>query len=104
MASIIPLPARPVDRGARPAAAGPAALFVFPPARHMRVVEAIANEMREKTNDQDAENILVAHLELEIYRLMRFGLDEAQIEKVCRDFARAAWASVDRNNNNAGVA
>jgi hypothetical protein len=92
MAAILPLPARRPDRGAPDPAAGPGRVHAFPLISHLKVVEAIGAEMRNKGGDDDAaEQVLIQHLEIECGRLARLGIDDAEIEHVCGSFAVKAW-------------
>ena len=93
--AILAFPRR-VDRVARPPSDRPATVKPFPTARHCRIVEFIANEMREKASPEAAEEHLVAHLQIECDRLAGMGVADDEIEHSCWQFAVAAWAAALR--------
>ena len=93
---IIPLPNPRPDRAAPDLDAGPASVRAFPIVADRRVVEGIVDEMQSKPTRLGAEDVLAAHLELEIFRFMRLDVSEPEIERTCREFARAAWVAFDR--------
>jgi len=63
----------------------------FPLFRNNRHVAGIAAEMRAQSCDDQAEIVLISHLELQAMRLARFGVADAEIERACSAFAVAAW-------------
>lgn len=77
----------------------PAIVQPFPLPRNKRIVAGIAAEMRAQACDDQAEAVLIAHLELQAMSLARFGVAEAEIERVCSAFAVAAWRAAYRGEH-----
>lgn len=102
MAAVLPFPRR--RRRAVATRPVPAQVQLFPPSRDTRIVEGIAREMRAMRTDDQAEAVLVHHLEVEMMRFARLGVDEAAIERACQAFAVAAWSAAVRGDEAEGAA
>lgn len=88
----------------KPEAVPSAQVFVFPPARHKKIVAFIVRDMRKKRSADAAEKYLIDHLDLEWSRLADLGVAEAEIELHCRDFAIEAWRGFFKDRQSKGVA
>lgn len=102
MAAILPFPRR--RRRAVATRPIPAEVQLFPPNRDTRLVQGIAREMRSMANDDQAEAFLIEHLEVEIMRFARLGVEDEAIERACQAFAVAAWSAAVSGNHAEGAA
>jgi hypothetical protein len=82
----------------------PGRLLAFPPARHRKIVAYVAKQMRRHSSLDAAEEALVDHLWIEANRLSDLGVIDDEIERFCRDFARAAWKIVLQDQHTWGAA
>jgi hypothetical protein len=81
-----------------------ATVHAFPSARHSKMVTFIARDMRARPSLDAAEHCLIEHLEIEWGRLAGIGVDPDEIERQCRDFARAVWKIVLQDRQAWGAA
>ena len=82
-----------------------AQVCVFPPARHQKIVAFIVAEMLKRPSLDDAEEYLIDHLNIEWSRQSDLlGIADDEIDRHCRDFARAAWRAFFNNRQAKGVA
>jgi hypothetical protein len=82
---------RDLVRPSDPAAVTVGQIVAVPPARHRKIVAFIAAEMVKQSTDDDAEEYLIGHLNIEWGRLSFLGIPFDEKDRHCRDFARAAW-------------
>lgn len=102
MAVVLEFPPRRRRRAA--AKQNSAKLKLFPLDRDARIVRSIAQEMRAAPSDDQAEAILIGHIEVEISRLTPLGFSDDEIEHVCQAFAVAAWSAAVRGDEAEGAA
>ncbi|WP_029084332.1 DUF6074 family protein [Bradyrhizobium sp. th.b2] len=82
----------------------PAQVFAFPPAKHRKIVAYVASQMGKRQTIDAAEEFLADHLWMETCRLDDLDIPEGDIERFCRDFARAAWLAYFKDRQSRGVA
>lgn len=88
----------------RPKAVQSAQICVFPPARHKKIVAFIVREMLKQSSLDGAEEALIDHLNIEWRRQSCLGIADNEIDRHCRDFARAAWRAFVEGRKAKGVA
>lgn len=91
-------------RGRRRKPAATAQVRVVPPARHRKIVAFIAAQMRKRSTLEEAEQELFEHLWIEASRQSDLGIGDAEIDRHCRDFARAAWIGFFDSRKFKGIA
>jgi hypothetical protein len=85
-------------------AAQSAQVYVFPPARHKKIVAFIVTGMGKQSSPDEAEDYLIDHLNIEWGRLSRLGIGDNEIDQHCRDFARVAWRAFFQDREAEGAA
>ena len=88
----------------KPKAFPPAQVCVFPPARHKKIVAFIVREMLKRSSLEEAEEYLIDHLNIEWSRQADLGIADDEIDRHCRDFARAAGRAFFEGRKAKGVA
>ena len=81
-----------------------AQVFAFPPARHRKIVSFIVSEMLKAPSLDAAEEALAEHLWIDAGRLAGLGISDDDIDRFCREFARAAWVAYFKDRAAKGVA
>ena len=88
--NVVPLP-RDRVRSSDLAAVTVGQIVAVPLARHRKIVAFIAAEMGKQATADEAEEYLIDHLNIEWGRLSLLGIPFSEKDRLCRDFARAAW-------------
>jgi len=81
-----------------------AQVFAFPPARHKKIVAYVVGRMSKRRTVDAAERELADHIWIEVGRLDGLGIPDDEIERFCRDFARAAWVAYFKDRETRGIA
>jgi hypothetical protein len=71
-------------------------VHAFPSSKHRTMVDTIAHGMAASASVDDAEQKLIAFLEIHWDRLEGFGVECDEIEVECRMFAKAAWKHYEK--------
>jgi hypothetical protein len=81
-----------------------AQICVFPPERHRTIVAFVVGEMLKQASPDAAEEYLIDHLNIEWGRLSLLGIADAEKDRQCRGFARAAWRAFFKDHDAMGAA
>ena len=101
--NVIPIPSGR-HRQDKSGAVQSAQVCVFPPVRHKKILAFIVREMLKQSSLDGAEEALVEHLNIEARRQSHLGIADDEIDRHCRDFARAAWRAFFEDREAQGVA